>query len=280
MTVTTKIEKVTPAVAEKYLDSMKTNRKLSSQRVSQLAGQMREGLWIFDGSPLRFNEDGELVDGQHRLWAIIEAEFTAEFLVLRGVERKAMATMDTGKSRSFSDILGLNNPGLTDVTTVAAFVQLLYRWTEGRRGSALRGSGGSQNIIPNSVLLDFFTQNKQHIIDVSSQSRSKPYRIRGIASSVIALSIWEFEQLDAADMADFYTKLSTGAGLEEDSPILALRNYITRAMTGADKRSVVESDLALALLFKAWNAYRDGSPVRALAYRRGGANPERFPEPR
>ena len=146
--------------------------------------------------------------------------------------------------------------------------------------AVLRGGGGSQNVTPNGVLLEFFTQNKQHIIDVSMQSRNKPYRVRGIAASATALSIWEFEQLDAADMADFYTKLSTGAGLEEDSPILALRNYIVRAMAGADKRSVIESDLALALLFKAWNAYRDGVPMRALAYRRGGASPERFPEPR
>ena len=144
MNVTTEVEEITPVRAEQYLDTMRANRKLSSQRVSQLANQMREGLWVFDGSPIRFNEDGELVDGQHRMWAIIESERPAEFLVLRGVNRKAMATMDTGKSRSFSDILGLNNPGLTDVTTVAAFVQLLWRTPWGgaarRRGLAKRDS--------------------------------------------------------------------------------------------------------------------------------------------
>jgi len=35
-----------------------------------------------------------------------------------------------------------------------------------------------------------------------------------------------------------------------------------------------------ALVIKAWNAYRDGAPVRQLKYRIGGANPEKFPEPR
>lgn len=281
MSITSKIEKVGPPQAEKFLDTMKLNRKLSSQRVTQLADQMKEGLWVFDGSPIRFNEAGELVDGQHRMWAIIEAEHETEFLVVRGVEKKAMATMDTGKSRSFSDVLGLNNPGLTDVATLASFVQLLYRWQDGRRGLALFSSrSGMRNVVPNSLLLDFFAANKQHIVEVSQQSRNKPYSIRGVASSVTALCIWEFEQIDAGDMADFFTKLSSGAGLDEESPILALRNYITRAMAGADRRSVVESDLALALIFKAWNAYREGSPMRSLSYRRGGAKPEAFPTPR
>jgi len=279
--ITSGIEQVTPEVAESFLDTMKANRKLSTNRVTQLAQQMKEGLWIFDGSPIRFNDAGELVDGQHRMWAIIEAQHTAEFLIVRGVEKKAMATMDTGKSRSFSDVLGLNNPGLNDLGPIAAFTQLLYRWIDGRRGSALTtGRQGLGQSVPNGVMLDFFAENKERIVEVSGRSRTKPYSIRGISASVTALAIWEFEQIDAGDMSDFFTKLSTGAGLEPDSPILVLRNYVMRAMAGADKRAVIESDLALALVFKTWNAYREGQPMRALAYRRGGANPERFPEPK
>lgn len=281
MAITTKVEKVGPEQAEAFLDTMKANRKLSSNRVTMLANQMRDGLWVFDGSPIRFNDDGELVDGQHRMWAIVESGKEFEFLIIRGVERKAMATMDTGKNRSFTDILAINNPGLNDVAPIAAFTQMLYRWLDGRRGIALVTSrSGSAQTVANQTLLDFFTQNKERIVEVSYKARNKPYSIRGISPSVTAVAIWECEQIDAADTADFYTKLSTGAGLDEGSPILALRNYVMRAIAGADRRSVIEADLALALTFKAWNAYRDGLFVKQLSYKRGGSSPEAFPEPK
>jgi len=66
--------------------------------------------------------------------------------------------------------------------------------------------------------------------------------------------------------------------LAEDSSILALRNYMSRAIA-ATSRSKITADLAVALTIKAWNAYREGDPVRALSYRRGGASPETFPTP-
>lgn len=274
------VEKIGPSLAEDYLGTMKGNRKLSSINVTKLARQMRDGLWVYDGSPIRFNTRGELVDGQHRLWALIESDFTTEFLVVRGVEIAAMATMDTGKSRSFVDILTLEFPGIINAAHTAAAVQMIYRWEDGRRGSALQStSGASGTVVPNAVLLEFYTDNRARIDEVVNQSRNN-HRVRGLSGAAAALAFWIFDAIDSADTEFFFARLKDGVGLEEGSAILALRNYLHRALVGAGNRTTLPADLAVALMIKAWNAYRQGDPMKVMSYRRGGSNPEQFPTPR
>lgn len=273
--LTTAVETVTPEIAEQWLGFMGKNRKLSGDVVDRLADMMKGGLWVFDGSPIRFNTHGELVDGQHRLWAIIEAGHTAEFLVLRGVDPEAMAIMDTGRRRSFSDILVLDDPGLTQHTSLAATIQIIIRWEQGLRGNGLL-SGRAGVVIPNQRLLDFFHSHKERLVDVTRRARVIAARMPGVPASVTALLLWVFEDLSVEDAEDFFSKVQDGVGLEPGSPILTLRNWIVR---NGMSRQKVATDTIIAIFFKAWNAYRSGDSASLLTYRRGGASPEVFPTP-
>jgi len=270
---------IDPALAEKMLGTMKHNRRLSTRNVAFLVDQMKTGLWMQDGSPIRFNTENELIDGQHRLWAIIEAEFTAEFFVLYGVEHAAMATMDTGKTRSFSDILTLEEGEIPQVTGVASTTQVLYRWEDGRRGSGLV-TGGGEYRVPNAVLLQFFREHRERIIEVNRSGNTTAKKIRGLSGTTMALAYWVLDAIDAADAEYFFEHLVSGVALEDGSPILALRNYLVRATQGADARQKLPLDLGVALILKAWNAYREGDPIKVMTYRRGGASPEAFPTPK
>lgn len=273
------LENITPEVAELFLSTMEHNRKLSSQRVSYLAKQMKDGLWVFDGSPIKFNVDGELVDGQHRLWAVIESQKTFKFLVVRGVPREAMATMDTGKTRSFSDILVLEDASLMNVPSVASAINIIYRWEIGMRGSAMR-TGHATNVVPNGILLDYFRDNKERLIEVARDGSTLSKKLRGITSSATSLCLWVLEAIDEGDSQYFFLRLADGIGLPEGSPILALRNYIQRVIASSPgNRQSIPVDLAVALVFKAWNAYREGNELQVMSFRRGGANPEQFPVP-
>jgi hypothetical protein len=275
------IELVTPEVAEKWLETMAHNRKLSSRNVSYLARQMRDGLWVFDGSPIRFNDDGELVDGQHRLWALIEAEYSAEFLVIRGLSNQAMPTMDTGKSRSFADILAISDSSLVDVNNLSGVTGVIYRWEDGQRGSKLT-PGGSNPLdrATNAELLEFFNANKDRIIEVAKRAKNISSAIRGLTTATVGCALWTFEAIDAADAEVFFERLRDGIGLDNGNAILALRQYLIRVVsTSASRRSSVPLDLGVALLIKAWNAWREGHMVQQISYRRGGRSPEQFPEP-
>lgn len=271
--ITHNIEKIDPARAEKILENHPSNRKLSSIRVTHLAQQMKEGAWNFDGAPIRINDKGDLVDGQHRLWAIVESGTTQEFLVLRGVDEASMATMDIGKSRSFSDILTLHDKNVTQTVLLASTIGLLYRWEDGKRGSALSSSYATT---PYPKLLAFYDAN----VDRIRRATLRGARIaskRALAGSTCALAFWLFEDIDLADAEWFFERVQDGAGLNEGHPILTLRNWIIKQKGAVGAPTPV--DVQAAYLFKVWNAYRRGDDLKMLHWRRGGATPEAFPEP-
>jgi len=68
---------------------------------------MAAGHWPFTGDPIRFTTDLELIDGQHRLQAIIEADVTIPLVVVFGLEPRAKHALDMGRKRSAGDVLAL-----------------------------------------------------------------------------------------------------------------------------------------------------------------------------
>jgi hypothetical protein len=101
--------------------------------------------------------------------------------------------------------------------------------------------------------------------------------VGGVTGQAVALCAFLFARIDATDAEFFWDRVVDGVGLEKGSPILALRRFIERERRSS--RQNIRADIAVALMIKTWNAYRHGKTIEVLAYRVGGANPERFPEP-
>src|SRR4051794_1259299 len=97
------VEKIGPKKAEQWINANKTNRSLRAGVVEQYAGDMRNGNWTQCTAPIAFYEDGDLADGQHRLYAIVESDTTQTFSVARGLERRDGLNIDTGLVRSVVD---------------------------------------------------------------------------------------------------------------------------------------------------------------------------------
>jgi len=74
----------------------------------------------------------------------------------------------------------------------------------------------------------------------------------------------------------------SGADLSEGSPILALRNYVDNLVFGESRQrgNTLNSRTWIAIMSKAWNAWRDGRELKILNWKRGGAKPEPYPLPR
>lgn len=101
------IETITPKQAEKYLQFNTSNRNLRKALVSQYARDMQNGKWRLTHQGVAFNCDGTLLDGQHRLMAIVESGVTVQMLVARGVDSKHQLVMDDHAKRSAGDALTL-----------------------------------------------------------------------------------------------------------------------------------------------------------------------------
>lgn len=101
------IETISPKQAEKYLQFNSNNRPLRKSLVNQYAKDMASGRWKLTHQGVAFNCDGTLLDGQHRLAAIVESKASVQMLVARGVQSSSQLVMDDHARRSAADALSL-----------------------------------------------------------------------------------------------------------------------------------------------------------------------------
>lgn len=267
--VRAEVVRVTPQIAGDWLNRNTRNRPLRPGRVEQLAAVITRGEWELNGDAIRWNEDGTaLLDGQHRLWAVVEADEPIDTLVVYGIATVAQETMDMGARRNLKDVLALR--GIRDAAKLAATLSLMWRWQEGyiRMPSAK----------PSPAQAVTLYEACPGLLEVvrESQRWAKHFRM---SSAVSAAAQYRFSTIDQ-DAADvFFEKLGSGVGLDEGSPILALRQWLIRQSGNTVAGSRANSVMTLAIMVKAWNAYREGRHVEVITWRPTGIKAEPFPVP-
>lgn len=93
-----KIIEVTPDMAREWLKHNPNNRSINHKLVSAYSQQMFTNNWDITGQAISFDINGNLIDGQHRLSAVIMANKPVRMLVATGLRRTY--NYDNGKLRS------------------------------------------------------------------------------------------------------------------------------------------------------------------------------------
>lgn len=101
------LETITPEIAEQYLKNNKSNRSIRKAIAEMYAREMRSGNWKLIPQPISFDSDGNLVDGQHRLTAVIISRMPQEFHVFRGLSKPDSMCIDCGAKRNNADLINL-----------------------------------------------------------------------------------------------------------------------------------------------------------------------------
>ncbi len=103
------IEVITPQKARILLDkSYEGQRNIRKRVVKSYVEQMEDGLWEMSAETIKLSPYGRLLDGQHRLTAVVESGKAQTFLVVKGVKEKSILTIDDGAKRSLADALKLS----------------------------------------------------------------------------------------------------------------------------------------------------------------------------
>jgi hypothetical protein len=102
------VQMVTPEIAKGYLINNTDNRNKRGWWVNGLANMIKRGEWIPTHQGVAFSESGKLLDGQHRLEAIIEANIPVEMIVTFGVRDDAYKVLDNGIKRTMADLTGMS----------------------------------------------------------------------------------------------------------------------------------------------------------------------------
>lgn len=270
------VEDIDPHTAKDLLGGNTHNRNLRGRVVDSYAADMRAGAWQQNGESIKIAEDGTIVDGQHRLHAIVESGVTVPMFVVRGLPMEAQDVIDTGAKRTFADALKLRKE--TNYNMLAAVTRRVDLWQRGVRTT-------KSNFVPTNTQL-LATLERHPDIRVAAEAAVSIRHHIPIQGSVVGICYWLFSNLEVKDQEEaarlaedvpfFFERLSDGAELATNHPIYVLRRTAIENMTS---KSRINEIVMTAYVIKAWNAYRDGRKMGLLRFRPGGANPESFPEP-
>lgn len=253
------METITPEVAADILyNHNPRNRRTTQSLINRYARDMAEGRWHNTGEPIIFNQEGNLDDGQNRLYACIKAEKSFKVMVVRGVEMEAQKYMDSGKGRTAADALSLDGHDV-DTRRVAIVARSILQFET------------LQNPTP-AEIVDFAEQNLKVLAERALTAKRIQDAIGGSSGSYGAAA-WYLSELDADAANEFFTALEYGTNLDDGDGRLVLRNQIVRnggkissphLKRGGTGAQALRRDLTV--IFKAWNAWREGRSIARLGY--------------
>lgn len=260
---------VTPEIAQEWADLNTRNRNVRYNRVAQPARDMAAGKWALNGESVKIAADGTILDGQHRIYACIQAGTPFETFVVRGLPLAAQDTIDTGISRRMADQLAIR--GEANANIQAAIARQAFRWLRG-----VRMSGGTDKEATHSEMLALIDAEPR-IREATTWAVKARNAFRPVNSSTWGMAWLLFHGSDHLTAEVFLDAVITGADIGLTHPAMAFRNRMTKARDNGERLSQYEQ---LGYLIMAWNAFKDDRTLGKLLPPRGGFTPKTFPEPR
>lgn len=253
---------MTPELAQKYLDTQVLNRKLNPDWVAALARSIEKGEWILDGNSIKMDDNGHLIDGQHRLQAVVLSGMTVEMEVKSGFPSDAINVIDTfTRPRSMSDILTLR--GIKNATTVGAGVRTYELETRGVL------NGNARYRVTPTTALDIYNSNPDVWQRCACLAKScsnqrqnhllllKAPMICGYAGYLIIKKGYSSDKVDYFFNQLCSSRESTNVSIEK------LRTVLLRNITANKKYPQIA---IRNMLVKTWNAYITGRAIKGLRY--------------
>jgi len=264
--VKTAVEWITPERAELWLIHNTHNRNVNETIVKRIARDIENENFHLNGETIKISDDGTIIDGQHRLWAIVGAETGVWSVVVTGLPLSAQESVDRVKVRNISDALRMrgevNSNVLAGAIAGAIILQSPTPSDVARAWPSVDEALEYYGLHPEIKESVRYGENLTRVVKTSSTIASALHHI--------------FAKIDEEDANAFFDSLTTGLNLTNDSPVYKLRDFMVKEMTAP--RRVSRTRLS-AFYIKAWNSYRAGKPMHLLRWATGGVHPEEFPRP-
>lgn len=243
------LEIITPAIAQRLLEANPKNRPVSEYTVERYADDIINGRWKQNGQSIIVSSDGELLDGQHRLSAIIKAAKPLGLLVVRNVDPDSFDTIDSGKARSVSDVLAIRGHANNHVLAGAARLSYIY------------ASGATMSLNPGRVQITDFVERHAYLNEAARLTRQRKLRFPNAPLAAVLFLANEGRQLDE-EADEFVDGIITGADLARGDARLALREWETAERMRS--RGKISTRAAFGAAARAWNAYAAGKSLTVI----------------
>jgi len=260
---------LTPAMAKEWLENQAPNRNKKPTKIVKFARDMKHGRWEFTGETIKFDRNGQMIDGQNRCYAVIEANTPITAAIVRGLDPAAQSVMDCGSPRSTRDALTF--AGYANAKDLSATISTHFAWKVGAFSSCVGIMSGTFRLT-NAEMLDYATEHPEL---AAYAERAKHLYNQGLKlpCGAIATAVAETTAIDPDASIEFFDRIvslkTAGAG----DPIYTLLKRVTAMQSGGPGR--VYPSTALFVLFRTWNAVRAGETLKKFQF--GAAATEQHP---
>jgi hypothetical protein len=261
-------ERWTPDRATQVLEAQKrigwrNPRGLREHRVNVYAREMKAGRWRQNGETISFNGE-KLLNGWHRMNAIVASGVTLDLFVARGVDVEAISTMDVGLIRGATDLISMR--GFSNASQVAAAGRLALTYLRYHTVA----TDPDKNVTPGEVD-DWVVAHPEVSESVAFWKNTTGSRHITAHGSAMAAFHWLCGRRHSVERDAFFTDLINGVNLGTTQPVRVLRERLI-----ADRASSAKLPrlYVCAITVKSWNAELRGEPVKLLRYNRDN---ESFP---
>lgn len=251
-TISSKLETVTPEAAAELLERNKTNRHLNLTTVRSYAKDIVAGRWDTNGEAIIIDWNGNLLNGQHRCWAIIESDTPLQTMVTRGVDPKTFRTIDSGRKRTAADVLGMQ--GISNTHITASGLRLINFIANG--GTDFE----SVYKMSNARAMELLERHPGVVEAASAVAGTKIRRL--MPGSPVVATMYFAMKANREKALRFLHDLDRGENLSKGMPCYTLRSLFIQRTRTARMRNTDQ----LALIIKAWNAYYRGRELQVLKF--------------
>lgn len=232
-----RVVEITPELAQRWLESNHlSNRTVSDSRVEAMANDMRSNNWRLTHQGICFDAQGILIDGQHRLWAIVTSKCAIRILVVGNEHGGIGDPIDTNRNRSVS-FLTSTRPNVVSAANVLRFLEA------GCKLKSAQTPAETMNVLEH---------HREHVDAI----RALP-KCHSMAGPLLGACAYA-RPLDPAAVDKFSHQLATGEMIQAGDPAFQLRVWI--AGTG---KSASNWERALATLGAVRYAIH-GETIRAV----------------
>lgn len=216
------IEFIDPLRAQAILAKNTRNRPLRKSVVRTYAQEMASGRW-HPHLPICIDSDGDLLDGQHRLSAVVECGIGQWFTVIKSLARDAFSAIDGGVKRTNADALTIGR-NATNANALASIVRM----------TIMIESRGNLRAVSSGRCLDRFDATPELFQGACALANDLRKRLPLPGSAIGASMVLIASKPEPnEDLVDMLQAAASGVGLGEGCAELALGRWRTVGARGS-----------------------------------------------
>lgn len=248
---------ITPAIAEAYLQANISNRRIKIPTLYQYTQEIIAGKWKEDtGEPIKLSASGVVLDGQHRLLAIVKANKAVWMHVCTNVPDEVFDVLDSGAVRNATDAFYVK--GILNGNMIPSIIST-YNQLKANRRTGLQ----KHHKQTNAALLDQYYENEKMWQEIAYASKRWYLAFAKIVPPSLIGGMYKYlSDIDQPKAEQFMSQLCTGISVTNKTVSL-LRNKLMQDKVSLRK---MPPSLKIAFFIKTWNAFIRGDEAKILKF--------------